>query len=63
MLKASNSSTSIKKTSNNKKNVVATHRGFLGGGVKISLTNYARKRGSGIKCRTTLQTVDKMTPK
>ena len=43
MLKASNSSRSIKKTSNNKKNVVATHRGFSGGGgVKISLTNYAR---------------------
>ena len=67
MLKASNWSRSIKKTSNNKKNLVAsfvTHtEAFRGGGLKISLIDYASKRGWGIKCLTTLQIVDKMTPK
>ena len=68
MPKASNWSRSIKETSNNKKNLVASFvtrtEAFGGGGVlKISLTDYASKRGWGIKCLTTLQTVDKMTPK
>ena len=68
MLKASNWSRSIKKTSNNKKNLVAsfvTHTEAFrgGGGLKISLIDYASKRGWGIKCLTTLQIVDKMAPK
>ena len=67
VLKASNWSRSIKKTSNNKKNLVTSFvtrtEAFRGGGVKISLIDYASKRGWGIKCLTTLQTVDKVTPK
>ena len=49
MLKASNWSRSIKRTSNNKKNLVASFEtrteafqgGGGGGGLKISLTDYA----------------------
>ena len=67
VLKASNWSRSIKETSNNKKNLVTSFvtrtEAFRGGGLKISLIDYASKRGWGIKCLTTLQTVDKMTPK
>ena len=47
MLKAINSSRSIKKTSNNKKNLP---------------NRLCLKTRLGIKCLTTLQTVDKMTP-
>ena len=61
---------SVEIISNRQSNLVASfvtrNEAFqVGGGgeVKINLTDYARKRGWGIKCLTTLQTVDKMTPK